>query len=192
MIIDSLLMLMALLCGWQAIRAKALLTAALWLAGVSAFVALAMYGILATETAVIELSVGAGLVTILFVFAITIAGDEAMSAPSIIPKLLRWLLLVGIIATLGWFIRPVEIGATIVDETPFTAVLWQERGLDVLVQIGLIFSGVMGILGLLSERRAPQPASTPTESQPSSQSLSPTPHPPVSPPPHSSAREKLA
>ena len=192
MMIDLLLMLMALLCGWQAIRAKALLTAALWLAGVSTFVALAMYGIRATDTAVIELSVGAGLVTILFVFAITIAGDEAMSAPSVIPKLLRWLLLVGIIAALGWFIWPVETRATAVDEAPFTAVLWQERGLDVLVQIGLIFAGVMGILGLLSEEQAPQPASTPTESQPSPQSLSPAPHPPISPSPHASAKEKLA
>lgn len=122
MMIDLLLMLLALLCGWQAIRAKALLTAALWLAGVSAFVALAMYGVGAAETAVIELSVGAGLVTILFVFAITIAGDEAMTAPTIIPKLLRWFLLVGIIAALGWFIWPVEQTEIVVDDMPFTAI----------------------------------------------------------------------
>jgi uncharacterized MnhB-related membrane protein len=123
MSVNLLLMLLALVCGWQAVRAKSLLTAALWLAGVSALVALAMYGVGAAETAVIELSVGAGLVTILFVFAITIAGDEAMTAPSIIPKLLRWLLLVGILAGLGWFILPVEQVAVLGDEVPFTAVL---------------------------------------------------------------------
>jgi uncharacterized MnhB-related membrane protein len=175
MMIDLLLMLLALLCGWQAIRAKALLTAALWLVGVSAFVALAMYGVGAVETAVIELSVGAGLITILFVFAIAIAGDEAMTAPSIVPKLLRWLLLLGIIIALGWFIWPVEQAAVEVAEAPFTAVLWQERGLDVLVQIGLIFAGVMGILGLLSDECVPQPTTTSIQAQP----ISAAPPPPM-------------
>ena len=32
------------------------------------------------------------------------------------------------------------------------SVLWQQRVLDVWIQIVLIFSGVMGVLGLLSER----------------------------------------
>jgi hypothetical protein len=32
--------------------------------------------------------------------------------------------------------------------------MWEERSLDVLVQIGLIFAGVMGILGLLTEPEA--------------------------------------
>jgi Tfp pilus assembly protein PilV len=38
--------------------------------------------------------------------------------------------------------------------------LWQARGLDVLVQIVLIFAGVLGLLGLLAEAAAPldQPA----------------------------------
>jgi hypothetical protein len=31
-------------------------------------------------------------------------------------------------------------------------VLWQSRVLDVWIQIALIFSGVMGVLGLLSEK----------------------------------------
>jgi uncharacterized MnhB-related membrane protein len=184
MSVNLLLMLLALICGWQAVRAKSLLTAALWLAGVSALVALAMYGVGAAETAVIELSVGAGLVTILFVFAVTIAGDEAMTAPSIIPKLLRSLLLVGILAGLGWFIWPVEQVAVLGDEVPFTAVLWQERGLDVLVQIGLIFAGVMGILSLLSEEKAPESVSQP---QSATSPLSPAP-----PPLRTPAKEKLA
>jgi hypothetical protein len=33
--------------------------------------------------------------------------------------------------------------------------LWQQRGLDVLAQIVLIFAGVLGLLGLLAEARAP-------------------------------------
>jgi len=33
--------------------------------------------------------------------------------------------------------------------------LWRLRGLDVLVQIVLIFSGVLGLLGLLAEAEPP-------------------------------------
>jgi hypothetical protein len=29
--------------------------------------------------------------------------------------------------------------------------LWEQRGLDMLVQIGLIFAGVLGVLGLLAD-----------------------------------------
>jgi hypothetical protein len=35
---------------------------------------------------------------------------------------------------------------------PLSQVLWKERALDVWVQVALIFSGVMGVLGLLSEK----------------------------------------
>ena len=37
----------------------------------------------------------------------------------------------------------------------FADVFWQGRGLDVLVQVVLIFSGVLGFLGLLAEAKAP-------------------------------------
>jgi hypothetical protein len=33
-----------------------------------------------------------------------------------------------------------------------TIILWQQRVLDVWIQIALIFSGVLGVLGLLSEK----------------------------------------
>jgi len=53
-----------------------LIASALWLAGVSALVSIMCYLLGAYAVAVIELSVGAGLVTVLFVFAISIAGEE--------------------------------------------------------------------------------------------------------------------
>jgi Na+-transporting methylmalonyl-CoA/oxaloacetate decarboxylase gamma subunit len=34
-------------------------------------------------------------------------------------------------------------------------VLWQQRGLDMLVQSGLLFAAVIGMLGLLSEAKVP-------------------------------------
>ena len=38
---------------------------------------------------------------------------------------------------------------------PLNGVLWHQRGLDVLVQVVLIFSGVLGLLGLLAEVKPP-------------------------------------
>ena len=36
-----------------------------------------------------------------------------------------------------------------------SVLLWQTRGLDLMVQAVLIFSGVLGLLGLLAEAKAP-------------------------------------
>lgn len=155
-----LLGLLALGCGVMALQAKRLLAAALWLAGVSAAVATILYSLGAYEVAVIELSVGAGLVTVLFVFAIALAGEEAMSAHLIVPRLLVLLLVIGLFAVLGLgFSKQLPVTS---DQSPvsslqsdFATTLWQERGLDMLVQVGLIFAGVMGVLGLLAEQKQP-------------------------------------
>ena len=70
---------------------KRLLVSALWLAGASALVSLVIYLLGAPGVAVIELSVGAGLVTILFVFAINIAGEEPISRHGLIPRPVSWI-----------------------------------------------------------------------------------------------------
>jgi uncharacterized MnhB-related membrane protein len=139
-------------CAIHAMRAKQLLASAVWLAGVSAFIALIFYVLGAREVAVIELSVGAGLVTVLFVYAIAIAGEEAMNARSLVPKPLAWGLVVLVLALLGVGDWPTLSGSGQAGmEAPFGTVLWEARGLDVLVQVVLIFAGVMGVLGLLAE-----------------------------------------
>jgi uncharacterized MnhB-related membrane protein len=144
-----LLVVSMALCALQAIRAPRLLTAAAWLAGTSALLAVILFHTGAREVAVIELSVGAGLVTILFVFAISIAGDEVMGGTAVVPRLPAGLLVAAAIALLGWFMAPAAAPPPVVAEPAFAAVLWQERGLDVLVQMGLIFAAVLGVLGLL-------------------------------------------
>jgi uncharacterized MnhB-related membrane protein len=139
-------------CAIQAIRVHRLLVSALWLAGCSALVALMMYLLGAPEIAVIELSVGAGLVTVLFVFAINIAGEETLAVRKLIPRPLAWLLMAAAAALLGWMIIPV-LPAIGVDTTQldFANVLWRDRQLDTLLQVLLIFAGVLGVIGLLAE-----------------------------------------
>jgi uncharacterized MnhB-related membrane protein len=143
------------ICAIQAIRVHRLLFSALWLAGCSALVALLMYLIGAPEIAVIELSVVAGLVTVLFVFAINIAGDEAIAVHSLIPKPLAWILLGAAVLLLGWMVLPGFLSMSgIPAEEGLAAVLWQDRNLDLMLQIVLIFAGVLGVIGLLAESKA--------------------------------------
>jgi uncharacterized MnhB-related membrane protein len=151
----ALLIALALFCAIQAIRAEQLLTSALWLAGVSALLSVVFYMMGATTVAVIELSVGAGLVTVLFVFAINIAGEELSFPPPFVPKPLAWVLVIAAVGLLGWSVLPLPASETLAQEPTFTSVLWGERGLDVLVQVVLIFAGVLGLLGLLAETKAP-------------------------------------
>jgi uncharacterized MnhB-related membrane protein len=141
-----------LLCAVMAVRAQKLLISALWLAGSSALVALWMYILGAPEIAVIELSVGAGLVTVLFVFAINIAGEGGVSPRGLISRPVNWALVILSIGLLAWFTLSRVFPALLLpDGVPFKVEFWQNRSADVLLQIVLIFAGALGILGLLAE-----------------------------------------
>jgi NADH:ubiquinone oxidoreductase subunit 6 (subunit J) len=152
-----LLLLLAIAFSIGAIRARRMLTSAIWLAGVSALISIVFYLYGARQVAVIELSVGAGLVTVLFVFAISIAGDDPVDMKPVIP----WPMFIGIsilfVLLLGWFLLPASnnILALSGAESDLNDVLWHQRSLDVLVQVVLIFSGVLGLLGLLAEVKPP-------------------------------------
>jgi NADH:ubiquinone oxidoreductase subunit 6 (subunit J) len=132
-------------------RTQRLLNVTIWLAVTSALVALQLYLLGAPEVAVIELSVGAGLVTVLFVFAFSITGEITFDDLTIIPRPLAIVLTLGAIGLLGWFTVPLVQNPTTGEGVTFARVLWEQRGLDVLAQMVLIFSGVMGLLGLLAD-----------------------------------------
>lgn len=151
MVVYALLVAGTLLCAIQAIRARQLLTSALWLAGVSALVSIILYRLGAQEVAVIELSVGAGLVTVLFVFAISIAGDDAMGAPAVVPRPLAVGMALVFVIILGAMVFPVDDLDDVAVDLTFSDALWDDRALDVLVQIVLIFAGVLGLVAILKD-----------------------------------------
>jgi uncharacterized MnhB-related membrane protein len=141
-----------LACAILAIRSKRLLVSAIWLAVTSALVALMFYLLGAVQVAVIELSVGAGLVTVLFVFAINIAGEEGMELEPVMPKPLAWgLVVIAISLTIYLTIMGGGLKLILSPSADTPAILWSDRYLDILLQIGLIFAGVLGVLGFLSE-----------------------------------------
>jgi uncharacterized MnhB-related membrane protein len=137
------------------IRSRRLLSSAVWLAAVSALLSVMIYMLGAPQIAVIELSVGAGLVTVLFVYAIGVAGEEVVGSRPVVSRALTWVLVGATVLLLGWLMIPLVTAQGPPHEESFAVVLWQGRGLDVLVQVTLIFSGVLGLLGLLAEAKAP-------------------------------------
>jgi uncharacterized MnhB-related membrane protein len=154
MVIQTLVLSGMLICAIQAVRSLRLLVSALWLAGCSALLALALALFGAPEVGVVELSVGAGLVTIIFVFAINIAGEETAVAGPSMPRPLAVALMGLFGLLLVWLIVPrLLVPVLDRDALPFLRAVWEERSLDTILQVALIFSGVLGSLGLLAERR---------------------------------------
>lgn len=162
MFVTAILVIAAVICAVQAIRSRHLLLAAIWLAGVSAVVATIMFRLGAEQIAVVELSVGAGLVTVLFVFAISIAGDEGLSEREFIPNSLTLSVAALVLLLLGGLILPVGELDAAAGEDSFRVVFWEDRALDVLIQLVLIFTGVLCLLGLLAGGTEP-PRSTAAE-----------------------------
>ncbi len=172
LVLFIVLTLAMLACAFMAFRARQLIVSALWLAGCSAILSVLMYLLGAVQVAVIELSVGAGLVTVLFVFAISIAGDETIEIKSIIPRPIALIISLVSIVLLGFMTVSSLTSLPATTEPSFSDMLWQQRGLDMLVQSGLLFAAVIGMLGLLSEAKVPikekkaVPAKEPRASQP--------------------------
>jgi len=147
-----LLLAGAIFCAYRATVSKRILSSTLYLACVSALTSVVIYMLGAIQVAVMELSVGAGLVTVLMVYALSVVGEDALDPTSVIPKPLALGLVGAVTILLGWMVYPAIQTTIVTGDVDLASVLWQSRVLDVWIQIVLIFSGVMGVLGLLSER----------------------------------------
>jgi uncharacterized MnhB-related membrane protein len=151
MILYGCLVLGMMACAILAIRASQLVASSLWLAALSALLAVFIYLLDAPRIAVIELSVGAGLVTVLLVFAVAIAGDTAAAPKPVVPRPVMWGLGGVVLLLLGRFVLPLVAAPPPASEPSLANLLWQGRALDVVIQVVLIFCGVLGVLGLLAE-----------------------------------------
>ncbi len=100
------LLIVAIFFAYRAMVAKRIFTATLYLAGISACVSAVLYLLGAHEVAVIELSVGAGLVTVLLVYALSVVGEDALDPGSIVAKPLAYVFVAGVAIVLIWFFIP--------------------------------------------------------------------------------------
>jgi len=136
-------------CAVKAVRSSRLLHSALWLAGVSVVVTIMLYMIGAYPIAVIELSLSVGLITILLVFAISMVGADSPDVP--VSRWFNWPLIVAVLLLLLGLTIPCISPQTNDTHVSFLVSFWQQREADLTAQIALIFSGVLGVLGLLAE-----------------------------------------
>ena len=90
-----LLLAGAIFCAYRATVSKRILSSTLYLACISALTSVVIFMLGATQVAVMELSVGAGLVTVLMVYALSVVGEDALDPTSVIPKPLA----MGLVAT---------------------------------------------------------------------------------------------
>jgi uncharacterized MnhB-related membrane protein len=146
-----IILLGILFCAFQAVRNTRLLVSAMWLAGTSALVSIMIYLLGAYQIAVIELSVGSGLVTVLFMFAINIAGDEPIPDLSFIPKFIARLFVLIAMIIIGWQILPLlNLPINLSQDVGFQVVVWEARKVDLYLQVVMVFAGVISMLRLLT------------------------------------------
>jgi uncharacterized MnhB-related membrane protein len=149
--IYTILVAGALICSFRAMTSPRILSSTIYLACVSAAVATLLFMLGAYQIAVIELSVGAGLVTVLLVYAISVVGDDASDPGPVIPRPVAvGLALLGAVM-LGYMAYSLPSKGLAGRFPPLIRALWEQRVLDVWIQMVLIFAGVLGILGLLAE-----------------------------------------
>jgi uncharacterized MnhB-related membrane protein len=148
----TLFLLGAVFCAYRAIVSKKILSATIYLACISALVSAVIYMLGAAQLAVIELSVGAGLVTVLLVYAVSVVGDDTLDPPSVVSKPLALGIVSFVAIMLGAMTYPAIPAAFERGPLSLAVSMWQSRVLDIWIQIVLIFSGVLGVLGLLSEK----------------------------------------
>jgi uncharacterized MnhB-related membrane protein len=128
---NAVFLLAAVFCAYRAIVAKRILSATIYLACISALVSAVLYLLGAAQVAVMELSVGAGLVTVLLVYAVSVVGDDALDPASVIPKPLAFTLVGLVTIFIGWMAFPAIQRTVNISSVDLVSVLWQNRVLDV-------------------------------------------------------------
>ena len=153
----QIILLVALLAASAfAILAKDLLKAAVALAVSSLILGIIFFRMGAPYAGVFEISVVAGLITVLFMLtiALTKGGDAAESkiasfafpAFFVVFIAIDALIMKKLIQKVPALPGPEEAGAT------FGQVLWNARTLDLVGQIAVIFAGVFAVLALFRKR----------------------------------------
>jgi NADH:ubiquinone oxidoreductase subunit 6 (subunit J) len=155
------------ICGFQVIQTKNLTQSAMWLAMASALVSWLMYLLGAQMLAVIELSVGAGVVTILLVFAINIVGNEQEIKKPFIPQPLALFIIVSAVIMIAGLLLPTDNVLNQFGQSAdqLSLALWEDRFLDTILQIILIFTCVLGVLSLMEKRDSHKETNDTSEEQ---------------------------
>lgn len=159
MLLDLILLFFLVLSGLWTVMTRSILRSAIGLALTSVILTIIMFKLSSPLAAVFELSVCAGLISVLFVSTISLTqpytNQEVQQRMKEMFKRFRYLPLIVIV--LG-------VGLSLIKIKPLTAlpqpetlkdtriVLWNFRHIDLLGQVLVLLVGVFGVLILLKER----------------------------------------
>ncbi len=131
---------------------KDLLYVAVALAASSAILSIVLFHFDANIAGVFELSVCAGLITVLFIATVSLTKDSDMKTETRLPMYfipLFVLIFIGIdVFVMQWMARSILPGGVPPQTGSFQQVFWEMRSSDILGQVALILAGVFGILSL--------------------------------------------
>jgi len=140
---------------------KDLLKAAVALAAASVILSVVLFRHGAWMAATFELSVCAGLITVLFVSTVSLTKDSDQNEESkisgyLLPAFLLFFIGIDFFAVkwIGKVISPATQGAQLIGGSlsGFSKVFWGERTTDILGQAGLTLAGVFAILALFKRK----------------------------------------
>lgn len=142
------------------ILVRDLLRAAISLAVASIFLAIIFFRMNAAYAGVFELSVVAGLITVLFITAIALTRSEEEVAEGKFHKFVFPLFFLALLAIDILVMKSLlgRIPAVSSPETgTFGDIMWKERSFDLIGQVGVIFAGVLAVLALFRPKgKSPQ------------------------------------
>ncbi|MFA4990129.1 MAG: NADH-quinone oxidoreductase subunit J [Candidatus Omnitrophota bacterium] len=160
MFLDLIILILLVLTALWTVMTRSLLRASLGLALASAILTLIMFNMGASLAAVLELSVCAGLIPVLFISVISLTQPltfkEALEHMH--SRMARFWVLPLIVIILGVILVLISVkfkAPLPAAQTPDSArfVLWHLRQFDLLGQIIILFGGVFGVVVLFKERK---------------------------------------
>ena len=149
------------LCALWAVMATDILKSALALALTSVFLSIAMFLLGSPMAAVFELSVCAGLITVVFISAISMikpeghdrGEDVSFRRHRRLKKYIPLPIMLVAACILLWIFRiePPVLQVAEISSSSLTEVLWDERRADLAGQVIMILVGVFGVVVLFKE-----------------------------------------
>jgi len=158
MFLNMTILVALLLAALWTVMTRSLLRCAIGLAFTSALVAVAMFRLNSPVAAVFELSVCAGLISVLFISTITltqpITREEMTEYVKERVKRFWYLPFIVVAAGIGLSLLHIQINLTLPApeaQTNVRSMMWNVRQLDLLGQVIILLTGVFGIIVLFKE-----------------------------------------
>ena len=144
-----------LLFGFFSVLSRHLINAAISLAAVSAACGVLMYVLGAHTAAIFEVSVCSGLVTVIFISAVSLSnGDRQASAPEKRAHLLPIILIaIGAVLVIAALLTGFSLGSRgpVGSAASFDNVFWETRQADIFGQMIAILAGASAIVVFFKE-----------------------------------------